>query len=234
MKLSVCIPTYNMHGEGIPLFARSLGMLLKQTYVDFEVIITDNSENDLIKNLCEDAKYKTLNIKYYKNPRRGIAQNTNESMKLAKGELIKILFQDDYLANENSLQDIMDNFKGYWLVTGCEHDSGDGLRQNPHFPVYKEKIARGKNTIGSPSVLTIKNENIIFFDEDLTWVLDCDYYKRLYDRYGEPTILNKINIVIGKGKHQTTNHLTNRLKRKEKRYLARKYSKGLLKFFNLW
>lgn len=222
-----------MHGEGVPLLTRSFDMLLKQTFKDFEIVITDNSENDFIKNICENEKYKSLNINYSKNVHKGMAQNTNEAMKLAKGKLIKILFQDDYLVNENSLQEIAGNFNGYWMVTGCEHDAGDGICKNPHFPVYKNKIARGQNTIGSPSVLTIKNENLIFFDERLTWVLDCDYYKRLYDLYGKPTILKKINVIIGKGKHQTTNHLTNQVKKEEQRYITKKYRKGLLKIFNL-
>lgn len=239
-KLSVCIPTYEMYGKATKLLARSFNMLKKQTFKDFEVIISDNSEDDIIKNFCENPIYKSLNIKYTKNARKGISPNTNETIRKATGKLIKILYMDDFLADENSLQDIVDNFKGYWLVTGCGHDTGDGKIKNIHFPRYHKKLYLGKNTIGAPSVLTIKNENPLLFDENLTWMLDCDYYKRLYEKYGEPDILNKVNVIIGRGKHQVTNFLTKQVKKSEKIYMKRKHKKNeenknwLLKLFKLW
>ncbi len=223
-----------MHGRAKELLIRSFNMLQKQTYQNFEVIISDNSEDDVVKNLCESPEYKSLNIKYSKNPRKGLSANTNESMRKATGDLIKILYMDDYLANEQSLENIVKKFQGKWLVTGCAHDTGTGEMVNPHYPTYNEKIYLGKNTIGSPSVVTLKNEDLIFFDEKLSWVLDCDYYKRLYDKQGAPTILNEINVIIGVGKHQTTHHLPYRIKLKERLLMWQKYSKSnLLEFFKL-
>jgi len=130
---------------------------------------------------------------------------------------------DDFLARENSLQDIVDTFKGNWLVTGCGQDNGNGKIIKPHFPIYNKKLYLGKNTIGAPSVLTIKNDNPLLFDDQLTWLFDCDYYKRLYDKYGEPTILNKLNVIIGIGKHQLTNHLNKKIKKGEEKYMKEKY-----------
>jgi len=238
--VSICIPTYEAHGKARDLLARNFDMLKKQTYKNFEVIISDNSKDYAIKDFCEDPKYKSLNIKYSRNSRIGLAPNTNEAMKKASGKLIKILFMDDCFADENSLQDIVNNIKGYWLVTGCGHNMGDDKISNTHFPSYNKNMHLGKNTIGSPSVLTIKNENIIFFDENLSWVVDCDYYKRLYDKYGEPDILNKVNIIMGIGKHQTTNHLENKVKQKEYSYIENKftgktsYKNKLLRLLKLW
>ena len=238
--ISICIPTYEMHGKAKELLTRNFDMLKKQTYKNFEIIISDNSKDNTIQNLCEDLKYESLNIKYSRNSRIGLAPNINEAIKKASGKLIKILFMDDFFADENSLKDILDNFKGNWLVTGCGHDKGNGKIINTHFPVYNKNMHLGKNTIGSPSVLTIKNENIFFFDENLSWVLDCDYYKRLYNRYGKPDILNKVNVIIGVGKHQTTNHLDNNIKQKEYLYIEKKYTgeisykNKLLKLLKLW
>ncbi|MFA6520727.1 MAG: glycosyltransferase family 2 protein [Candidatus Paceibacterota bacterium] len=234
IKLSVCIPTYEMHGEAERLLTRSFNILKQQTFKDFEVVISDNSEDDVVKNLCGKTEYQSLNIKYIRNPRKGISKNTNEAIKNSSGKLIKILYMDDYLADENSLQNIIDNFKGAWLVTGCGHDSGDGKIINLHFPTYNKKVYLGKNTIGAPSVLTIKNENPLMFDENLTWLLDCDYYKRLYDKYGEPDILNKINVIIGLGKHQTTHYSNYKTRLRERWLMQKKYSKNkLLKLFKL-
>ena len=233
IKLSVCIPTYEMRGEAKKVLIRSFDMLKKQTFKDFEVVVSDNSEDDVVKNLCASPEYKMLNINYFKNPRKGLAQNSNEAIKNAKGEIIKILYMDDYLVNENSLQKILDNFKDHWLITACEHDNGV-RRYNPHYPKYNSQIHRGKNTIGSPSVLSIKNENPLLFDENMTWLLDCDYYKRMHDKYGEPNVLNEINVVIGISEHQITNILSNSAKRKEHYYMAKKYGKTLFYWLRLW
>ena len=238
--ISICIPAYEMHGKGKKFLARSFDMLKKQTFKNFEVIISDNSVDNAIENLCKDFNYQSLNIKYLKSFTRGASINTNKAMKKASGKLIKILHMDDYLSNENSLQDIVDNFKGNWLVTGCGHDKGNGKIIKPHFPTYNKKLYLGKNTIGAPSVLTIKNENLLMFDDILIWLNDCDYYKRYYDKFGKPDILNKVNVVIGIGKHQTTNHLDKKIKTNEKKYMKRKYIKQksnknkLLKLFKLW
>jgi glycosyltransferase involved in cell wall biosynthesis len=229
-----------MHGEAKKMLTRSFTMLKKQTLKNFEVVVSDNSEDDVVKNLCSDPSFQSLNIKYIKNPRRGASINTNVAMRVASGKLIKLLHMDDYLADENSLQDIIENFKGNWLVTGCAHDKGDGKIINSHYPSYNKNIYLGKNTIGAPSVLTIKNENPIMFDETLIWLNDCDYYKRCYDAFGEPAILNKVNVVIGIGKHQTTSHLNYDLKQKEYLYLEKKhagkisYKNMLLKLLKLW
>ena len=237
---SICIPTYEMHGKAGEMLTRSFDMFKKQTYKNFEVVISDNSENDVVKNLCDDPAYESLNIKYIRSQRKGASINTNVAMKAASGKLIKILHMDDYLSDEHSLQDIVDNFKGNWLVTGCGHDIGDGKIINIHFPTYNKKVYLGKNTIGAPSVLTVKNDNPLMFDEILIWLNDCDYYKRCYDKFGEPDILNKVNVVIGVGKHQTTNNINNGLKKMEKEYMKKKYpgenryENKLLKLFKLW
>lgn len=210
-----------MNGLGHIFLEKNMNILIDQNFKNFEVVVSDNSDNDEIKNLC--LKYtKKLDINYFKNTRKGMAQNTNEAIQNAKGEIIKLLYMDDYLAHKDSIKNIVENFKGNWMVTGYEHD--DGIKKyNKRYPYYNKKIIFGKNTIGSPSVLTIKNENIFLFDENMTWLLDCDYYKRLHDKYGEPQILKNINVVIGTGNHQMTHILSFFKKIKEHLYLIKKY-----------
>lgn len=232
--ISICIPTYEMRGKGAEMLRYNLDMIKKQTFKDFEVVISDNSKDDKIKDLCtKDPNYSSLPIKYIRNPRIGMAQNTNEAIRNASGEIIKILYMDDYLSTENSLQQIKDNFKGHWMVSGCKHDDGEKIYNN-HFPKYNSNLYLGKNTIGSPSVLSIKNKDLIFFDENMSWLLDCDYYKRLYDKYGEPTILNELNVVIGTGKHQVTSILPIITKIKEAYYMAKKYKAGVFWWLKIW
>lgn len=219
-KLSVAIPAYEMRGLGPKFMKRSLDMLEKQTFDDFEVVVSDNSENEEIRNLLE---YYTLDIRYVKNPIKGISPNTNSAIRNSKGELIKILYEDDYLASEESLQKIVDNFstQDKWMATGCLHYQ-DGSLINPHYPAYNRDIYVGNNTIGSPSVVTIRNGIGIELDDTLTWLLDCDYYARMYKKYGEPKMIYDLNVVIGLGKHQVTNALSDAIKRQEVEYMMKK------------
>lgn len=191
--ISICIPIYDMP-NGDFFLKRCIDSIMTQTYKNYEIVIT------------KDGK---------------MAENTNSAMKKAKGDLIKILYMDDYLNNKDSLQDIVDSFKGDWLVTGCIHDNG--VLYSPHFPKYNDQIHLGQNTIGSPSVLTLRKGLDMNFDETMTWLLDCDLYRRLHDKYGEPDILNSVNVTIGCGIHQATHRMGDQVKEDEYQYMTQKY-----------
>lgn len=142
-----------------------------------------------------------------------MAETTNACIKRANGELIKVLYLDDMLAHKDALRDIVENFKGDWMITGTDN--------NP-YPYWTDDIGMGNNKLGSPSALTIRNDNPLMFDERMSWLLDCDYYKRMYDRYGEPEILDGTNVIIGIHDGQMTNILTDKDKADEEDYLNTK------------
>jgi len=196
MFVSIVIPIHDMK-SGQRFLWRSINRIMEQTYKNYEIIITKEGK---------------------------MAENTNAAIKKCTGDVIKILYMDDYLAHDNALQDIADKFNGNWMVTGCIHD--DGELHNKHYPTFNKDI-HIRNTIGSPSVLTIKNEDPLMFDEGMTWMLDCDYYKRLYERYGNPTILNSINVVIGLHEGQATNMLSEDIKSNEHSYMLEKHDTTL-------
>jgi hypothetical protein len=91
----------------------------------------------------------------------------------------------------------------------------DGLTVKNVLPYYNDKMYMGENTIGAPSVLTIRNKNPLLFNENLRWLLDCDYYTRLFEKFGEPKVINDYLVCIGVGRHQATNILTFEEKNKE-------------------
>jgi glycosyltransferase involved in cell wall biosynthesis len=217
--ISIALPIHNMKNAKYFL-TRCLDSLLEQTYEDFEVVITDNSPTNKLQSVCN--KYG-MRIRYSLNPRKGMAQNTNEAIKLSKGEIIKVIYMDDYLAHKNALKEIVEAFKGEWLVSGCTHDNGDGVKRRDHYPTFD--VDDEDNNVGSPSVLTIRKGCGIFFDEKMTWLLDLDLYKRLGKKYGEPVYLDTINVVIGTGEHQVTHILTKKEKQDEVNYMNKKYAK---------
>ncbi len=223
-KLSIAIPTSDMPDKKI-FFKRCLNSLWNQSFQDFDIIVTDNSEDDEIKNICE---WFRTGIYYYKNPRKGMAQNTNEAIKRSTGELIKIIYMDDFMAHDNALKEIVDAFTGQWLVTTCKHTKSTTMSDkhfvNIHVPRYSEDINIGNNTIGSPSVLTIKNKDPLLFDEKMTWLLDCDYYHRMHEKYGLPTILDDVNVIIGLHPDQATHTMGEERKAQEAKYIKQKYA----------
>lgn len=146
--------------------------------------------------------------------------NTNRAIGCARGELIKVLYMDDYFSSEYALDDIVMHFEDEdeWMITGCN--------TNPH-PRWTNDIETGNNKLGSPSVLTFRNhfKDNLLFDEKMSWLLDCDLYKRMHAKYGLPKILNANNVYIGQGDHQMTHILTPEQKLAEHNYLKQKYGK---------
>lgn len=224
MKVSVVIPVCKMAGKEANFLFRNLKSIQGQTFKDYEVIVTDNSDDDGLKKVCE--LFDGMNIRHYFEPRRGATHNKNRGIKESRGELIKFLDMDDVFAHKNALQVIVDNFTGEWLVTGCNHYDGDRT-YNDHLARYNHQIFTGNNTIGAPSVLTIRkhtNSEQLLFNEGLAWLFDCDMYKRLYDKYGMPTIVDDINVTIGVGDHQASSWLSDKLKKSEEKYMYKKYA----------
>jgi glycosyltransferase involved in cell wall biosynthesis len=225
--ISICIPTYEMKGKGVEYLEYSFNILYSQTYTDFEIIISDHSTSNEIRDLC-DAWSEILNITYIKNEvnKGSSSSNINNALVHAKGDYIKVLFQDDFLYDENSLQnqiDCLKNKNSKWLVAACCHYNEIEL-YNPFYPKYHDEIQYGRNTISSPSVLMFANENIILFDEKLIWLMDVDYYKRLYNKWGLPVICNDICIVNREHTNQISNTLaTTEIKEAELQYIIHKY-----------
>jgi glycosyltransferase involved in cell wall biosynthesis len=209
-KVTIAIPTHDMENARFFL-TRCLDSILKQTHEDFDIVITDNSPTDKLKRVVQQYGMK---IHYSLNPRRGATINTNEAIRQSKGELVKILHMDDYFAHKNALKDIVEVFDGSWLITGTQGNA---------YPYWTDDIMIGNNKLGSPSALTIKNENPLMFDEDLKWLFDCEYYKRLHDKFGEPTILDGVNVVIGVHDGQMTNLLTKEEKQQEEDLMKERY-----------
>lgn len=190
-KISICIPIHDIPETAIFL-ARLLVSIDKQTFKDYEIIITKEGK---------------------------MAENTNAAIKKAKGEIVKIMFMDDWFAHPNSLEEIVkcfDDKKTYWSICGAD--------TNPT-PTWNDEIVKGKNTLGSPSALAFRNKKPLLFDKEMSWLLDCDLYHRLDEKYGKPTILEGTVINIGTGPHQMTNKLTNEEKLAEHKLIMDKYGK---------
>ncbi len=227
-KISIVIPCYEMFGLGSFMLNHSLSILEKQTFNDFEVIISDHSVDDNILNLCLN-KRQSIDIKYIRNEKnRGSpSANVNNGIINSSGELIKILCQDDYLYDETSLMETVRNFdyNKKWLVSANWHTKDRLTFSNIHMPRYNKRLYV-HNTIGTHSCLTMINDKDILFDENLIWFMDCEYFYRLYLKYGLPRILREPTIIVTLWEGQVTNTIINEeIVKKERVYLENKYDK---------
>ena len=99
-KVSVIIPTYNRPH----LIGRAIKSVLNQTYQDFEIIIIDGSPNNETEKVIQP--YLTdSRIHYFHEPdvhtntvkdRANIAKARNKAVRMAKGEYIAPLDDDDF------------------------------------------------------------------------------------------------------------------------------------------
>ena len=227
--ISVAIPTYGYNGNGTEFLKYSLNRIKSQTFQDFNLIISDHSQDNTIENICNEFRNE-LNIVYEKNSygRGNIAANLNNCLRLSNGIFTKILFQDDFLYSEYSLEYLATNLNHntMWAVNSCEHtrDNGQSFFR-PFTPVYNHNIHLGNNTLSCPSSLTIKNiDDKIYFDDSLNWLMDCDYYKRLYNKFGYPQIIDNIITVNRIHKEQLSETMSLEQKNAEYSILKEKFA----------
>lgn len=95
-RVSICIPTFDR-----PEYVEQAVLsCLAQTYSDYEIVVTDNSDNDLTRRRIESLGMSKVH--YHKNDRNlGAIGNLTQAVALAQGEFVKLLMDDDLLAPES-------------------------------------------------------------------------------------------------------------------------------------
>ena len=181
--VSICIPTYNQ----TKYLKLCLDSILKQSFKDFEVIISDDSTNDSVKDFV--ASYKIPNLHYYKNAvSLGTPGNWNASVLKAKGKYIKMMHHDDYFLSDDSLLKFVDaasknNASFVFCNTEVWHVSDDSRRISQPNEIQLKRLKEDplflffRNKIGAPSATMFLKNNLVF-DENLKWLVDVDFYIR--------------------------------------------------------
>ena len=207
MRVSFCIPTYESKGKAQSYLFDIFYALANQTNKDFNVWISDHSKTDVVLEACKEYANE-FEINYVKNEdRRGqISANTNCALRHADGEILKVMFQDDFILTKNLVEELDKAFVDDvdWAVTGFAHTLDDGhTHYNPKIPEYNNRLLEGVNTLSSPSILAIRNGIDEYFDEELTMLMDCDMYYRLYKYHGDPAVLTDYHISNREHQNQT-------------------------------
>ena len=78
-KVSICIPAYDQ----VDYLKKNIDSVLVQTYTKYEIIVTDDSPSDIVKDLIQQYQRPDI-IKYYKNDTAlGTPENWNEGIRRA-------------------------------------------------------------------------------------------------------------------------------------------------------
>ncbi len=216
-----------MAGNGARFLRHSLNVIAGQNFRDFEVVVTDQSDDDAVAQVCTEFPDLALRHVWTRDlPKQGSA-NTNAAIAAAQGEVIKILFQDDYLNGPDALGQIAGAFDDpavQWCLTGCDHSTDGETLIRLHPPRYHPQIRFGKNTVGSPSVLAVRRSLAPRFDENLIWLMDVDFYHQCAAALGPPAILSAPLVVTRLHAGQVSAGVSKALARRELRYVREKYA----------
>lgn len=198
--VSVIIPTYNRMGT----LERSIESVLKQTYVDFELLIIDDGSNDGTKEyVCglQDAR-----VHYYRNESNmGPSASRNKGAALAKGEYLAFHDSDDeWLPDklEKTMAVLSDSDDGVAMVYHeMQEQSNHNIIPSRHIPlmhkagqIYTYMLLYP--LIGIPTAVMKKRcfDALGGFSEDMKSFEDYEFFLRMAKQYEiafieEPLIL---------------------------------------------
>jgi len=106
MKVSYIIPTYNR----LEYLNEAINSCFKQNYNNFEIIVSDNSDNDLVKKLTDE--FSDERIIYCRNSVNiGAVANWKKAIELSSGDICIILSDDDYFIDDQYTKNALEYFK---------------------------------------------------------------------------------------------------------------------------
>lgn len=94
-RVSIGLPVYN----GERYLRLALDSLLRQTFTDFELVISDNASTDATEAICREYALRDPRVRYHRNARNiGGSRNHNRVVELSVGEYFLMGAHDDLRA----------------------------------------------------------------------------------------------------------------------------------------
>jgi len=217
-----------MRGEGLLMLGRLLDSVSEQNYDNIETIVSDHSVSNDLEHLCE----RYPKVIYVKNTinRGNSSANMNNAVEHAKGHYIKPMFQDEAFYNRNAISMLVNEInssKASWAICGCVCYRNKVTELfNYHKPswVSEKALLDGCNTIGPPSAIMYKKDCGVVFDENLIWLMDCDFYYELHRIVGQPICIEETCILVRMWDGSVSNSVvTEKIRLKENEYIMKKH-----------
>lgn len=192
--ISICIPTYNQTSY----LRQTISSILSQQGVVFEIIISDDSTTDDVKNLMVEFIENRSKIRYVRNsPALGSPKNWDHAISIAQGEYIKIMHHDEWFIDDFALRKFLDKIKSEENSIVFSSALLVNKGEKSHFKASIDEVNRIKiepeklllkNKLASPSAMFMNKTMVQKFDANLIWLVDVEFYIRLFTQ-------NKANLV---------------------------------------
>jgi glycosyltransferase involved in cell wall biosynthesis len=212
-KVSICIPAYRQ----TQYLKATLDSILCQGYDDYEVVIADDTRDSSVEDLVREYDFGSR-LTYARNPTQlGSPANWNQAVRLSRGEYIKVLHHDDWLAGSSSLAEYVEMLDSSpnagFAFSGAtariatsgktwHHYASD--RQIARLRVEPTCLFRG-NFIGPPSSTMIRRGAFMEYSENLVWLVDIDQYIRILQATSFVATQKPLIVSTTQAAHQVTN-----------------------------
>jgi len=203
-RVSILMATYNRAG----LIGKTIQSLLAQTFKDWELIVPDDGSKDNTPEVMREWQKKLPQITYIRNEvNQGISKNYNSGFKVAKGEYIAMIDDDDPWCDPKKLEKqvkFLDENKDYvgcgggMIVVSPVRDregsqrgfvsNGVDLKHQELYRYFKpetDEQIRSKMLFGNPiaNSTTIfrrsAGEKVSWYDESIRYSGDRDFWLKL-------------------------------------------------------
>lgn len=210
MRFSIAIPTHD-RGKNGPIWMRELLDSIKiQTFQDLEIVVSDQSKNDDILNVCQEYS-DDFDFKYLKYGGSVPCENINIALDECEGDIIKLMFSDDIFINDHALEIInneYNEFKCKWAFSGfCGTNDGKNFYDHRQ-PRWTDYMLEGRNLLSSPSVVSFLRSSKQHFDENLKLLLDTEFYHRMRWENGMPHIIEEVLVANRDHDNRISSHQT--------------------------
>lgn len=93
--VSICLPVH----DGEEFLTETAESVLAQDHERLELVISDNASSDGTEDICRKLARSDRRVRYHRQPRNiGLLNNFIEAQRLARGEYLKWIGDDDWLA----------------------------------------------------------------------------------------------------------------------------------------
>lgn len=230
--ISTIIPVYQDSGLPFEILKQSLKSILQQTHAPIEIILSDDTSGNGVKDWVEQFNMEnSSSVIYVRNSgAKGVSSNSNFAARFASATFLHFLHSDDRLIDCQTYAKAIkyiEEFSCSWLLLGGQ------MNGVVTFPRMAELNLFGVNTVGGPSGLVIKKAIFDGFDEHVSLLMDIELFLRTANNYGPPQVVNEICIQYGSGDWQLTKTIDESKYFSEINYLWKNRALSLKDFVNL-
>jgi hypothetical protein len=211
LDVTVCIPLNDPKLKNEKFLVSALDSLVAQSQHPRQVVLTSSESLAYLSDLPSFYN-RFFEVTVAIKATNGASMNFNNSVSLAKGSVVQLLCQDDFISNRTHLANVAKKLlrsDRKWMVSGSVHFEEATQRFSRKIrPKFNLKLLDGVNSIGAPSVAAFRRSAFKPFDVNLHYMYDCDWYIRMYHTWGLPITSKRSSIGIRIHENQSTHEVS--------------------------